>query len=137
MIKLDKYFDECGTIYSIKEVEITFEKENNNNLNIVTLDKIVPNKYDIDIKNEFSNPNLKEINISFENNTTSHDILTALNSNYKITSLNIKFTFNTFNEEKSKQTKNLKLDNLIMHIDNVELTDMGKMEVVLSGHMVV
>lgn len=134
MIKLDEYSDKCGTISILKELEIIIQT--NNNLEKIILDKLSPYDYNIDIKKSIDNNHLKEINVSFESKNTSYEIMSYLNKKHIITELNFKFLFNTFNEEKSNQIKNLKLNNLIMNIDNIEIKDCGIMYINLIGHMV-
>lgn len=65
MISLEKYDDRTQTILDLKEIELKIEYGFKQHL--IILDKIIEDSFDLDIQNVINNPNLKEVNLNFEN----------------------------------------------------------------------
>ena len=139
MINLEKYDDRTQTIMCPKEIELKIEYGFKQH--IIILDRIVEDSLNLDIKNIIYNPHLKEVNLNFENEFVSSELLNIFNDkNHIIENVKIEFTFLDLNDFDSMyeddKNKIMELKKTIMYIDDIEIRN-GGMTIYLCGHMVV
>lgn len=139
MISLEKYDDRTQTILDLKEIELKIEYGFKQHL--IILDKIIEDSFDLDIQNVINNPNLKEVNLNFENGFVSSELLNLLNDKtHIIKNVKMEFTLLDMNDIDSmyedEKNKIVELKQTIMYIDDIEIKN-GGMAIYLCGHMVV
>ena len=139
MISLEKYNDKTQTILQPKEIELKIEYGFKQYL--IILDKIIKDSFYLDIKNEFTNHHLKEVNLSFVNEFVSSELLNILNNKtHMIVNVKMEFQFANTNAVdimcNNNQNKIMELKQTIMYIDDIELDNEG-MRIYLTGHMVI
>ena len=139
MISLEKYNDKTQTILQPKEIKLNIYYGFNQYL--IILDKIIKDSFYLDIKNEFTNHHLKEVNLSFVNEFVSSELLNILNNKtHMIVNVKMEFQFANTNAVdimcNNNQNKIMELKQTIMYIDDIEFDNEG-MRIYLTGHMVI
>ena len=139
MISLERYDDKTQTIFQPKEIELKIEYGFKQHL--IILDKIIEDSFNLDIQNVINNPNLKEVNLNFENGFVSSELLNLLNDKtHIIKNVKMEFTLLDMNDIDSmyedEKNKIVELKQTIMYIDDIEIKN-GGMIIYLCGHMVV
>lgn len=139
MISLERYDDKTQTILQPKEIELKIEYGFKQHL--IILDKIIEDSFHLDIQNVINNPNLKEVNLNFENGFVSSELLNLLNDKtHIIKNVKMEFTFLDMNDINSmyedEKNKIVELKQTIMYISDIEIKN-GVMTIYLCGHMVV
>lgn len=139
MISLERYDDKTQTILQPKEIELKIEYGFKQHL--IILDKIIEDSFNLDIQNVINNPNLKEVNLNFENGFVSSELLNLLNDKtHIIKNVKMEFTLLDMNDINSmyedEKNKIVELKQTIMYISDIEIKN-GGMTIYLCGHMVV
>lgn len=139
MISLERYNDKTQTILQPKEIELKIEYGFKQHL--IILDKIIEDSFNLDIQNVINNPNLKEVNLNFENGFVSSELLNLLNDKtHIIKNVKMEFTLLDMNDIDSmyedEKNKIVELKQTIMYISDIEIKN-GGMTIYLCGHMVV
>lgn len=139
MISLERYDDKTQTIFQPKEIELKIEYGFKQHL--IILDKIIEDSFNLDIQNVINNPNLKEVNLNFENGFVSSELLNLLNDKtHIIKNVKMEFTLLDMNDIDSmyedEKNKIVELKQTIMYISDIEIKN-GGMTIYLCGHMVV
>lgn len=139
MISLERYNDKTQTILQPKEIELKIEYGFKQHL--IILDKIIEDSFNLDIQNVINNPNLKEVNLNFENGFVSSELLNLLNDKtHIIKNVKMEFTLLDMNDIDSmyedEKNKIVELKQTIMYINDIEIKN-GGMTIYLCGHMVV
>ena len=139
MISLERYNDKTQTIFQPKEIELKIEYGFKQHL--IILDKIIEDSFNLDIQNVINNPNLKEVNLNFENGFVSSELLNLLNDKtHIIKNVKMEFTLLDMNDIDSmyedEKNKIVELKQTIMYISDIEIKN-GGMTIYLCGHMVV
>lgn len=139
MISLERYDDKTQTILQPKEIELKIEYGFKQHL--IILDKIIEDSFNLDIQNVINNPNLKEVNLNFENGFVSSELLNLLNDKtHIIKNVKMEFTLLDMNDIDSmyedEKNKIVELKQTIMYISDIEIKN-GGMTIYLCGHMVI
>lgn len=139
MISLERYDDKTQTIFQPKEIELKIEYGFKQHL--IILDKIIEDSFNLDIQNVINNPNLKEVNLNFENGFVSSELLNLLNDKtHIIKNVKMEFTLLDMNDIDSmyedEKNKIVELKQTIMYISDIEIKN-GGMTIYLCGHMVI
>ena len=139
MISLERYDDKTQTIFQPKEIELKIEYGFKQHL--IILDKIIEDSFNLDIQNVINNPNLKEVNLNFENGFVSSELLNLLNDKtHIIKNVKMEFTLLDMNDIDSmyedEKNKIVELKQTIMYISDIEIKNDG-MTIYLCGHMVI